>query len=94
LNRGFHIIGVSADDKKSHEKFATKYNLPFPLIPDPDKTILKSYGVWGLKKIAGHESYGTLRTTFIISEDGTILKIFSQVRTKDHTQQILNALTG
>jgi peroxiredoxin Q/BCP len=92
MNKGYQIIGVSADDLKSHKSFAEKYQLPFSLIPDPEKKILHAYGVWGLKKMAGRESYGTLRTTFVISEDGIIKKIFTKVQTDNHTNQILNAL--
>ncbi len=89
LERGFKIIGVSADSVASHQKFALKYNLPFPLIPDTEKKIINDYGVWGKKKFLGKEYMGINRTTFIISEDGHILKIFDKVKTKDHTGQIL-----
>lgn len=89
LENGFKIIGVSADDDESHRKFRTKYKLPFPLIPDTDKKIIKAYGVWGKKKFMGREYDGILRTTFVISEDGTISKILSKVKTKDHSDQIL-----
>jgi thioredoxin-dependent peroxiredoxin len=89
LSKGFKIIGVSADSAKSHLKFAGKYHLPFPLIPDTDKKIINDYGVWGKKKFLGKEYNGIFRTTFIISEDGIILKIFDKVDTKQHTDQIL-----
>lgn len=89
LARGFKIIGVSADSAKSHQKFANKYHLPFPLIPDTDKKILNDYGVWGKKKFLGKEYDGIHRMTFIISEEGIILKIFDKVQTKDHSDQIL-----
>ena len=89
LAKGFKIIGVSADSAKSHQKFAGKYNLPFPLIPDTDKQILNDYGVWGKKKFLGKEYDGIHRMTFIISEEGIILKIFDKVQTKEHSDQIL-----
>jgi peroxiredoxin Q/BCP len=89
FKRGFKIIGVSADSVASHQKFAQKYSLPFPLIPDTDKKIINDYGVWGKKKFLGKEFEGINRTTFVISEDGHILKIFDKVKTKDHTDQIL-----
>ncbi|MDX9906020.1 MAG: thioredoxin-dependent thiol peroxidase [Bacteroidales bacterium] len=89
LNRGFKIVGVSTDSVKSHQKFTEKYSLPFPLLADTDKKIVNDYGVWGKKKFMGREYNGTHRVTFIISEDGTILKIFDKVQTKDHTEQIL-----
>jgi peroxiredoxin Q/BCP len=89
LAKGFKIIGVSADSAASHKKFALKYNLPFPLIPDTDKTIINDYGVWGKKKFLGKEYDGIHRVTFVISEEGNILKIFDKVQTKDHSDQIL-----
>ena len=92
LKRGFQIIGVSADSELSHNKFSDKYQLPFPLIADTDKKIIKSYGVWGEKKMYGNSYEGILRTTFIISEDGKIEHVFDKVDTKDHTRQILDAL--
>jgi thioredoxin-dependent peroxiredoxin len=88
LAKGFKIIGVSADNAASHQKFIRKYHLPFPLIPDIDKKILNDYGVWGKKKFMGKEYNGINRMTFIISEDGIILKIFDKVQTKDHSDQI------
>ncbi|MCU0371184.1 MAG: thioredoxin-dependent thiol peroxidase [Bacteroidales bacterium] len=90
LEKGFKIIGVSADSASSHLKFAGKYALPFPLIPDTEKKILQDYGVWGKKKFMGREYDGINRMTFVISEDGTILKIFDKVQTKDHADQILS----
>lgn len=89
LAKGFKIIGVSADSVKSHQKFTGKYNLPFPLIPDTDRKIINDYGVWGRKKFLGKEYDGIYRTTFIISKDGVIMKIFDKVDTKQHTDQIL-----
>ena len=89
LEKGFKIIGVSADNATSHLKFAGKYFLPFPLIPDTERVIINAYGVWGKKKFMGREYDGINRMTFVISEDGHILKIFDKVQTKDHTDQIL-----
>jgi peroxiredoxin Q/BCP len=89
LKKGYKIVGVSADDDRSHKKFIEKYVLPFPLIPDKDKTILKAYGAWGKKKLYGKEYDGILRTTYVISEAGRIEKIFTKVDTKNHTEQIL-----
>jgi peroxiredoxin Q/BCP len=87
--KGYKILGVSADDEKSHKKFIEKYALPFPLIPDKGKKILKDYGAWGLKKNYGKEYEGIIRTTFIISEEGRIEKVITKVDTKNHTAQIL-----
>jgi len=88
IGKGFKIIGISADDEKKHQKFSDKYNLPFPLIPDTEKNIINAYGVWGPKKFMGRTFDGINRTTFVVSEDGKIEKIFSKVDTKNHTQQI------
>ena len=92
LEKGFQIIGVSADPEDSHRKFAEKYRLPFPLIPDTEKNILKKYDVWGLKKFMGREYQGINRTTFVISEDGKIENIITKVKTKDHADQILSEM--
>lgn len=90
LNKGFVVIGVSADDEKSHKKFISKYELPFHLIADTEKVILNAYGTWGEKKMYGKSYMGVLRYTFIISEDGAIEKIFEKVDTKNHSQQIMD----
>lgn len=92
IEKGFKIIGVSADNAKSHVKFSEKYNLPFPLIPDTEKKVIQDYGVWGRKKFMGREFDGIIRTTFVIGEDGTILKIYDKVDTKDHANQILSEI--
>lgn len=89
--KGFIVLGVSPDSSKSHQKFIDKYNLPFSLISDEDKTVIKAFGVWGPKKFMGREYDGVHRTTFVIDEDGVIEKIFSKVKTKDHTNQILES---
>lgn len=90
VKRGFKVIGVSADDTNRQKKFSDKYSFPYPLIPDVDKKVINDYGVWGPKKLYGREYEGIYRTTFVISEDGKIEKIFEKVKTKEHTQQILN----
>jgi thioredoxin-dependent peroxiredoxin len=89
LKKGYKIVGVSADNEKSHKKFIEKYILPFPLIPDIDKKIIMDYGAWGKKNLYGREYDGILRTTYVISEKGLIEKIFTKVDTKNHTAQIL-----
>ena len=90
--KGFEVIGVSADNEKSHKNFKDKYDLPFNLIADTEKTILKAYGAWGKKSMYGKEYEGILRKTFVIDEKGIIVKIFDKVDTKNHTEQILEAL--
>src|SRR4051812_40554797 len=89
LKKGFEVIGVSTDSVKSHKKFENKFNLPFPLIADEDKTIVEQYGVWGEKKFMGREFMGTKRTTFLIDEGGTIKKIITKPDTANHTEEVL-----
>ncbi|HRZ76412.1 MAG TPA: thioredoxin-dependent thiol peroxidase [Bacteroidales bacterium] len=92
LDKGYVVLGVSPDSPASHLKFAGKYQLGFTLIPDTEKKILQQYGVWGPKKFMGKVYDGVHRTTFVIGQDGNILKIFDKVDTKSHTEQILKAL--
>jgi len=92
--KGFEVIGVSADSEKSHQNFINKYELPFNLISDKDKDVLKVYGAWGMKKMYGKEYEGIIRKTFIIDDSGKIIKILEKVDTKDHTNQIITALNA
>jgi thioredoxin-dependent peroxiredoxin len=92
VGKGFEVIGVSTDDEKSHKKFETKYNLPFPLIADESKEIVEAYGVWGEKNMYGKVYMGTMRTTFIIDANGVIQKIINKVDTKASSQQVLDIL--
>ena len=89
--KGFEIIGVSPDPANRHLKFIEKYNLPFSLIADEDRAVIEAYNVWGPKKFMGKEYDGVHRTTFVISEKGIIEKIFFKVKTKDHSNQILES---
>ena len=89
LDKGFKIIGVSADNESSHQNFATKFDLPFPLIPDVEKKIILDYDVWGEKKFMGRTYDGIHRVTFVIDENSNIEKIFTKVETKNHSTQIL-----
>jgi peroxiredoxin Q/BCP len=89
LNAGFDVIGVSSDNEKSHQKFITKYSLPFRLISDTDQKVSNDYGVWGLKKFMGKEYMGINRTTFLIDENGNIEKVIEKVDTKNHIAQII-----
>ena len=88
--RNFAVVGVSADDEKMHKKFATKYDLPFPLLADTDMSIIKAYDVWGTKQFMGKIFDGIIRTTFIINEKGVISNIITKVDTKNHGKQILD----
>ena len=90
-DKGFVVLGVSPDPAKKHQKFIDKYRLPFSLIADEDKAVIRSYGVWGPKKFMGKEYDGVHRTTFVIDENGLIEKIFTKVKTKDHSNQILSS---
>ncbi|WP_111637024.1 thioredoxin-dependent thiol peroxidase [Marinomonas shanghaiensis] len=89
LDQGFIVLGISTDTEKKHQNFIAKYDLPFPLIADTEKTVHELYGTWQLKKFMGRESMGTVRTTFIIDEKGIISDIISKVKTKAHAEQIL-----
>ncbi len=89
IKKGFAIVGVSADDQKSHLKFVKKFGLKFSLIADTDHKIIDAYGVWGEKILFGREYMGIIRKTFVINEKGKIEIIFDKVNTKDHTEQIL-----
>ncbi|PKK35497.1 thioredoxin-dependent thiol peroxidase [Siphonobacter sp. SORGH_AS_0500] len=89
LKSGFVVLGVSVDDEKSHQKFAKKYELPFPLLADTDHKIVEDYGVWVEKNMYGRQYMGTARTTFVIDESGLIAEVIQKVDTKEHTSQIL-----
>jgi len=86
---GYVILGVSPDEPKKHQKFITKFDLPFDLIADTDQTVANAYGVWVEKSMYGRKYMGIARTTFIIDESGIITDIIEKVDTKAHTKQIL-----
>lgn len=88
---GYEVVGVSKDSASSHQKFKEKHALPFPLIADVDKTLMEAMGAWGEKSMYGKKVMGTIRTTFIIDENGIIEQIFAgkQIKTKEHASQIL-----
>ena len=88
--KGYEVIGVSPDSEKSHLKFIEGKQLPFNLISDAEHIVLKDYGVWGEKKMYGRTYEGVHRTTFLISEKGIIENIITKVKTKEHTQQIMD----
>ena len=93
LEKGFEVIGVSADSEKSHQNFISKYNLPFRLISDVDKKVLQDYNAWGEKKMYGKTYMGVLRKTYIIDEKGYVEKIIEKVKTKEHSRQIFSELS-
>ena len=88
--KGYAILGVSADTQKKQSNFKNKYEFPFPLLADEDKEVIQAYGVWGPKKFMGKEYDGIHRTTFIIDEEGKIEEVIKRVKTKAHTDQILS----
>lgn len=89
--KGYQVVGVSVDDVKSHKKFEQKHELPFPLVSDADKKIVDKYNLWGEKKFMGRTYMGTTRTTFLIDEEGKIVKIIDKPDSKNHTEEILEA---
>ena len=90
--RGVVVIGISKDSAASHQKFAAKYNLPFLLLSDPDHAVLELYDVWKEKKQYGKVSMGTVRSTYLIGEDGTILKAMPKVKPDTNAADVLAAL--
>ena len=89
---GVTILGVSPDTSKAHAKFKAKYGLPFSLLADTEHEVCELYQVWGLKKAMGREYYGVFRTTYLIDEDGKIIKVFENVKPAGHSAEILAAL--
>jgi peroxiredoxin Q/BCP len=87
--QGIRVVGVSTDDAASHQKFATKYELAFPLVADADKSIVQAYGVWQEKKNYGKTYWGTMRTTFLLDENGVIERIIKRPDTKNHAAQLV-----
>ncbi|MBQ8466472.1 MAG: thioredoxin-dependent thiol peroxidase [Prevotella sp.] len=89
--QGYEVVGVSKDSAASHQKFKEKHQLPFPLIADVDKTLMEAMGAWGEKSMYGKKVMGTIRTTFVINEEGIIEHIMQgkQIKTKEHAGQIL-----
>jgi peroxiredoxin Q/BCP len=89
---GAVVLGVSPDSEKSHQKFAAKYELPFPLLADPDNTAASAYGVWKEKSMYGRTYMGIERSTFLIDEEGKIARIWPKVKVNGHADEILAAL--
>ena len=88
-NEGYELLGVSADSQKRQTNFKNKYEFPFPLLADEDKTVINNFGVWGPKKFMGREYDGIHRMTFLINENGIVERVIEKVKTKDHAAQIL-----
>jgi len=89
---GAVVLGVSPDDVPSHGRFRTKFQLPFPLLADPDHRVAELYGVWGEKSMYGRTFFGILRTTFVIDPGGRVRQVFERVKPKGHAARVLEAL--
>ena len=89
--QGYEVLGVSVQDERSHQKFIQKNELPFHLIADTDQSLNQAFGTWGEKSMYGRKYFGTLRTTFIINEEGIVERILlpKEIKTKEHARQIL-----
>ncbi len=92
--KGVVVLGVSTDPVKSHDKFADKFNLPFPLVSDEDESIVRAYGAWGQKSFMGRKYMGTHRLTFLIGPDGVIKKIWPKVKPTEHALEVLASIAG
>jgi len=90
-SKNIRVLGVSTDSEKSHQKFISKFQLPFDLLADTEKTIVNDYGVWGEKSMYGKKYMGTFRKSFLIDEEGTIVKIFEKVDVAAHADEVLAA---
>ena len=92
LKKGLKIVGISADDEKSHQKFIKKFDLPFPLIADTDKKVVNDYKVWAEKSLYGRKYMGILRVTYVLDEAGKIILVIDKVNTEKHAEQILELM--
>ena len=92
LAKGAVVIGISADSVKSHANFKTKFDLPFHLLSDPDQSVIKAFGAWGVKRMYGKEYKGLIRCTFVVGGDGVIIKTFPKVKTAEHAAEVLELL--
>jgi peroxiredoxin Q/BCP len=90
--RGAEVLGVSPDDARSHEKFKTKYELPFTLLADPDHAVAERYGVWGERKFAGKTYIGINRSTFIIGPDGSVARAMLGIKPAGHAAKVIDSL--
>ena len=89
-SQGYELLGVSADSEKRQTNFRNKYNFPFQLLADEDHTVINAFGVWGAKKFMGRKYDGIHRKTFVINEEGVVVKVIDKVKTKDHAAQLID----
>lgn len=94
MDMGYQVIGVSAGDEKSHLRFIEKNDLPFPLVADTEHNLCDIAGVWQLKKLAGREYFGIVRTTFVCNHDGTVTDVIKKVNTRNAAEQLFSILEG
>lgn len=87
------VLGISTDTTQSHKKFRDKFNLPFTLLANPDKKVVKLYGVWKVKKFMGRQYFGTVRTSFLIDKEGQIIKIYKNVKPPAHAKEVLSDMS-
>ena len=87
---GIEVVGISKDDVKSHRKFCDKMNIPYILLADVDTDVCKKFGVWGKKNFMGKEFMGIIRSTFLVNEKGKVFKVFSKVKPKGHSKEVLD----
>jgi thioredoxin-dependent peroxiredoxin len=92
--RGVEILGVSPDDVASHEKFKRKYELPFPLLADPDHKVAEAYGVWGERSFAGKKYLGINRSTFVIDENGVVVRAMLGIKPAGHAASVLEQIAA
>lgn len=92
--KGIEVLGVSLDDAASHRKFAAKYDLPFTLLTDPEHEVADLYGVYGEKQFMGKKYMGVSRTTFLIDEEGRIVKVFDKVKVEHHAEDVLHSFAA
>ena len=92
LGKGAVVLGVSPDKSASHGRFKAKYSLPFRLLADPEKKVLKAYGAWGEKKMYGRTTEGVIRSTYVLDAEGKIKAVFPKVKPEGHAREILEAL--
>jgi peroxiredoxin Q/BCP len=91
---GIEVLGVSTDDSASHTRFRKKYNLPFTLLADTDKRVVRDYGVWVEKLNYGKKYWGVARMTFLIDKNGDIIHVFEKVKPDEHAREVLEKLSG
>jgi peroxiredoxin Q/BCP len=89
-NEGIRVIGISADSVNAHQKFSTKYSLPFTLISDPERSIIEAFGVWGPKQFMGKTYDGIHRKSFLFDVHGILVKVIEKPNTKNHAEEIIN----